>query len=217
MSDSILDMVTPPPSRDACIYGVVAGIVTSTDDPEKLGRVKVRFLWLADTDESDWIRVAVPLAGEGSGLWMIPHVDDEVLVAFEQGHTAIPYVIGSLWSKREKNGPPAAGAEAGSGVQMLRSRSGHVVRLDDRKGQEKIEIVDRSGKSSIVLDTRENAITLTCQGDLMLESKGGHVVVKAAKGVEITSRSGVQVQADADVNVRARANVKVKGTTIDLN
>lgn len=209
MSDSIWDLVADRPSTKLRIDGVVAAVVTNTVDPENLGRVKVRFLWLADTDESEWARVAVPLAGKEYGAWMIPQVDDEVLVAFEQGSTALPYVVGSLWSGTAR--PPGSGAEAGSRVAMLHSRGGHVVRLDDREGEEKIEITDAAG-NAIVIRTRDNAITLTCQGDLTLESKGGKVVVKAAKGVGLAATGD-----GAGVDVRAAGGVTVKGKSIDLN
>jgi uncharacterized protein involved in type VI secretion and phage assembly len=217
MTDSLLAVLTPPACDGDRRYGVVTGIVTNDEDEKKLGRVKVRLSWLDSTYETVWARVAVPLAGNESGTWLIPAAGDEVLVAFEQGDPRFPYVIGCLWNQGEKNRPPKSGEEAGSGVQMLRSRSGHVVRLDDRKDQEKIEITDKSGKNSIVIHTKDNAITLTCQGDLTLESKGGKVVLKASKGVDVTSKSSVQIEAAADVNVRAKASVKVKGTTIDLN
>ena len=215
MTNSLLDLLTPPACDSRRIYGVVTGVVTSNADEKKLGRVKVRLRWLDDGYETVWAYVAVPLAGKERGTWLIPAVGDEVLVAFEHGDLTKPYVIGSLWSKSAA--PPPAGVEGGSEVAVLRSRSGHVVRLDDRAGKEKIEIIDKSGKSSIVIDTKEGAITLTCQGDLTLESKGGNVVLKAAKGVDVTSKGSVQMEAGADVNVRAKGNVKVKGTTIDLN
>lgn len=196
---SLLDLVAPPPADVRRIHGVVTGVVTNNKDEKKLGRVKVRFDWLADTYETDWARVAVPMAGKERGTWLIPAVGDEVLVAFDQGDMSHPYVVGSLWSQTDA--PPKSGAAGGSEVAVLHSRSGHVVRLDDRKGQERIEITDRSGKNSIVISTRDNGITLTCQGDLTLESKGGSVVLKAKKRM----------------HVEAEGAVKVVGDRIDLN
>jgi len=43
------------------VTGVVIGIVTNNKDPEGMGRLKVRFPWLSDSDESAWARVAVPM------------------------------------------------------------------------------------------------------------------------------------------------------------
>lgn len=197
--DSVLAAVTPPPDDDRRVYGVVTGVVTNNQDPEKLGRVKLRFPWFSSKDESGWAPVAAPMAGNERGMWMLPAVDDEVLVAFDRGDMLHPYVVGSLWSQAAK--PPKAGVEAGSQVTVLHSRSGHVVRLDDRKGEERIEITDRSGKNSIVISTKDNGITLTSQGDLTLESTGGSVVLKANKRMHI----------------EAEGAVKVLGKRIDLN
>src|ERR1044071_2365054 len=38
-------------SRGGRIYGVAVGVVTNNKDPDKLGRIKVKFPWLSDTDE----------------------------------------------------------------------------------------------------------------------------------------------------------------------
>lgn len=206
----LLDLLTPSTDNGGRIHGVVTGTVTNNQDPEKLGRVKMCFPWLAEAYESEWAHVTVPMAGKERGMWLIPEVGDEVLVAFGQGDLLHPYVVGSLWSRPA--GPPPAGVEAGSEVRMLHSRSGHVIRLDDRKGEEKIEITDGSGNNSIVIHTKDNAITLTCQGDLTLESKGGKVVVKAAKGVDLAATGE-----KAGVDVSATGGVKVKGARIDLN
>ncbi len=92
------------------IYGVAIGIVTNNRDPEKLGRVKVRFPWLSDVNESAWARLCSPLAGKGRGFYYLPEIDDEVLVAFEFGDINRPVILGSLW--RGENIPP--GTEEGT-------------------------------------------------------------------------------------------------------
>ena len=57
--------------REGRIWGVVIGVVTNNQDPDELNRVKVRFPWLSDEDESHWARVLTPMAGKdlGSGYW----------------------------------------------------------------------------------------------------------------------------------------------------
>jgi uncharacterized protein involved in type VI secretion and phage assembly len=216
MSQPLLDLLQPPAGPAASrTWGVVTGVVTNNQDPEKLGRVKVRFPWLADEQESPWARVAAPMAGQERGLWLLPEVDDEVLVAFEHGDPRFPCVLGALWSR---NAPPPETNEDGKNARrQLRSRSGHLVRLDDAEGEEKIEIVDGSGKSSIVIATKDNSITLTCEGDLTLESTGGKLVLKA-KGMEIASQDAVRLEAQGDVELAASGgNVTVKGSTVNLN
>ncbi|MEA2176331.1 MAG: hypothetical protein QOD00_3923, partial [Blastocatellia bacterium] len=146
-------------ARDLRIGGVVVGIVTNNQDPDEMGRVKVKFPWLSDEDESNWARVATPMAGKERGLYLLPEVEDEVLVAFENGDMRFPYVLGSLWNGKDT--PPAKNDDGKNNVRVLKSRSGHVIRLTDEDGKEKIEIIDKSEKNSIEIDTASNTITIT--------------------------------------------------------
>jgi uncharacterized protein involved in type VI secretion and phage assembly len=208
---SLLDAVQPPPpAAGPRVYGVVTGVVTNNQDDEAKGRVRIRFPWHADEEESPWARVAAPMAGSGRGLWLLPEVGDEVLVAFEQGDPRLPYVVGTLWSKDVP--PPETNADGGNNVRVLHSRSGHVVRLDDTEGRETIQIADGSKKNSILISTADNAITITCEGDLTLESREGRLVLKAAKGVEVTTSEGaMKLEAKDDVSLTTSGgNVTVK-------
>ena len=80
--------------------GIVIGVVVDLDDPEQLGRVRVKFPHLND-EVSDWSRLATPLGGKDRGWFLRPEKDDEVLVACEQGDPRRTYVVGSLWKKIE--------------------------------------------------------------------------------------------------------------------
>src|ERR1700750_2275998 len=85
-------------ARSGRIYGVVVAVVTNNQDPDGFGRVKVKFPWLSDVDESSWARIAAPMAGKARGIYFLPEVDDEVLVIFEHGDVRSPYVLGALWN-----------------------------------------------------------------------------------------------------------------------
>ncbi len=80
------------------INGVVVAIVTDNNDPNNTARVKLKFPWLDDSYESDWARLAQLGAGPNSGAVWIPEVNDEVLVAFENGDIRRPYVVGNLYN-----------------------------------------------------------------------------------------------------------------------
>jgi len=149
------------------IHGVVVGIVTNTDDPKDLGRVRVRFPWLSDKDESDWARIAAPLAGKDRGAYFLPEVDDEVLVVFEHGDPRFPYVIGALWNGKDK--PPAEKAGKNQ-VRVIKTKSGHVVRFTDSNDAQTIEIID-SGGGSIVFDGKKKSIRISGQ-EITIEASG---------------------------------------------
>lgn len=174
--DMLRDLISQG-SPDGRYWGVVIGVVTNNHDLEGLSRVKVRFPWLSDDDESHWARVASPMAGNGRGFFCLPEVDDEVLVAFEHGVVEYPYVIGSLWNGQDK--APESNGDGKNNMRTLKSRSGSIIRLNDTKGAEKVEIIGANGGASIVLDLSNNSITIKATGDLTLQ--GDHVVIKGTK------------------------------------
>ena len=102
--------------------GVCVALVTNNQDPQGRGRVKVKFPWLGEDDESTWIRIASPMAGNGRGMYFLPEVDDEVLVAFEHGAgDAILDRAGRI--ARLELGPQT---HAGLGAQALELDQGRV-------------------------------------------------------------------------------------------
>ena len=196
------------------IYGVVIGIVTNNQDPDKLGRVKVRLPWLIDTTESYWARVATLMAGKGRGSFFLPEVDDEVLVAFEHGDVRFPYVLGALWNGVDT--PPYDNADGANNLRVITSRSNHQIILDDTSGSEKIQILDKTGKNSLTIDTSANTMTLQVEGDIVLKAANGKIVLDA-QAVEITSSQATKVQAGSTMEVTARQTMTVKGQTVNIN
>jgi phage baseplate assembly protein gpV len=82
------------------INGAVIGLVTQVEP----GRVKVNYPWLDEHHESDWVRVATAMSGNGRGSFFMPEINDEVLLIFDQGNPRIPYVVGFLWNGKDE--PP---------------------------------------------------------------------------------------------------------------
>ena len=172
--------------------GAVVGIVTNIDDPQNQGRVRVRFPWLSGDEESAWARVASPMAGDGRGIFFLPEVNDEVLVAFEQGDMHKPYVIGALWNGNDS--PPASDAISGGQVvkRLIKTRAGHTITLDDTSGSEKIILEDNQGNNVITFDSAGRKLTIESQGD-------------------------IEIKSNMNVKIEATAKVEVKGATIELN
>jgi len=207
MPNSLLDLLSPESSRgNGRILGVVMGIVTNNQDPEKMGRVRVKFPWLSDDHESWWARIATPMAGPNRGVYFLPEVDDEVLVGFEHGDVRYPYVIGSLWNGQDA--PPGNNDDGKNNIRLIHSRSGHLVRLDDTNGDEKIEIIDKTGSNSITIRSSDNSVTITCTGKMKLH---------ASQGMEITSDADIKIQAGATMTVQSSANMTIKGAVVNIN
>jgi uncharacterized protein involved in type VI secretion and phage assembly len=143
--------------------GVVVGVVTSLDDPEGLGRVQVRLPYLGDDTTSDWAPVVSPMGGDGRGMAFRPEPEDTVLVAYEMCDPRRPYVLGGFWSRPSP--PPDLGARPeANDWRVIRSRSGHVIRLDDTPGGERVEVVDSRERLRLVIDTAASEIAITADG-----------------------------------------------------
>lgn len=210
----VLDHSVNEEARIGRIQGVVVGVVTNNQDNDGLGRVKVKFPWLSDTDESWWARIAAPMAGKQRGAYFLPEVNDEVLVAFEHGDVRFPYVLGALWNGQDA--PPLTNSDGKNNIRMIQSRSGHIVKLNDEDGKETIEIIDKSQKNKIVIDTSKNTITVTTDKDITLSAANGTIKLDAQK-VEISGSQGAKLTSGGSMNVEASGTMTIKGATVNIN
>jgi phage protein D len=152
--------------------GVVVGLVTNNKDPNGLGRIKVKYPGMDELDESPWVRLAAPMAGQQRGFYALPEINDEVLIAFEQGDIHRPYMVGMLWNGADH--PPKPNHEVVSGdgrvnQRLIRSRSGHQIILDDTNGAEKVIIADKHGNEITMAD---GSMSIKVKGDLAIEASG---------------------------------------------
>ena len=211
---SIAEMIRQEKKAVPGIYGVVTGIVTNNQDPDELGRVKVKIPRISGEDESNWARVVSFFAGKDRGAFFLPEVEDEVLVAFEYGDINMPYVIGTLWNGVDT--PPETNSDGENNIRVIKSRSGHVIRLDDKDGEEKIEIIDKSEKNLLTINTSENKITISSEQDIEILAPNGKVLIDADT-FEIKSASDSKIESGGNLDMEASGDMNAKGSTINLN
>lgn len=177
-------------------YGLYPAQVTDLRDPDAQGRVKVALPWAPDPAGARyeaWARLATLLGGADRGTWLVPDVDDEVLVGFEAGDPRRPYVLGGLWNGRDA--PPASMDGAGRNLKkVICSRNGVRLTLDDTDGQEAL-LLETPGGQSIRLQDGPGAIEA--------RDANGNVVKLDGGGVTVTTSLKVTVQAGASVEVSA--------------
>ncbi|WP_291983748.1 phage baseplate assembly protein V [Candidatus Accumulibacter sp. ACC005] len=131
------------------LNGAQLARVVDIADPERRNRVQLRLLAFDAVDGQDaplWARVVCPFAGADRGAFLMPDVDDEVLVVFLHGDPRYPLVVGGLWSGA--NAAPAELGDEGNRFKRIRSKNGVTVTLDDQQGQELLLLETRAGRSS---------------------------------------------------------------------
>jgi uncharacterized protein involved in type VI secretion and phage assembly len=138
----------------AIVNGVVPAVVTAVD----VGTVKLNFPWLHPEHETDWVRIATAMSGNGAGSFFMPNVTDEVLVAFEHGDTRFPYVVGFTWNGVDL--PPGQDVKD----RKLVSKNGHMIRFLDSSPD------SGSTGALVVEDASGNRITMS-EGKVVVQGK----------------------------------------------
>ena len=140
--------------------------VIGNADPDGKGRVQVQMNWQTGNMRTGWIRVMTPDGGGSEnvptnrGFVFIPEVGDHVLVGFRHGDPNRPYVMGSLF-----NGRTGVGGFAENHLKSIRTRSGHVIELDDAPSSLGITIKDNKG-NSVHIDSAEDSIVVNAEKDI---------------------------------------------------
>ncbi len=198
------------PDRVGRIDGVVPALVTNVNDPDEQCRVKVKFPWLSANFESDWIRTVQAGAGAQRGAVVLPEVNDEVLVAFDQGDLRRPYVIGGLHNGVDK--PKVGNALVDSSGKVARrgfvSRTGHTLVFFDGTGKEGVALMTGDKGLRISLNKTGMAIKIT---------SNGAVEITGSKDVKIEAGTAMTLKAGTTMNIEAGAKLELKGATVAVN
>jgi uncharacterized protein involved in type VI secretion and phage assembly len=172
----------PSPNEAQRFYGVVLGTVLDNHELGSgeltIGRVQVSYPGLSENISSGWAPCVRPMAGAGTGFYALPEKGEQVLVAFEHGNLARPYVIGSLWNAQAR--PPTDNSNGRNDKRVIKSRAGHTITFDDTAGRGRLVIEDSQG-STIALDATDGSITISAKKDLTITA-GGTVRLEGGGG-----------------------------------
>jgi phage protein D len=212
---TLVDLLSPAP-RDEYAGSLVIGVVTNNDDPEKMGRVRVKFPDLDERQEGWWARVASTAASGKRGLMMMPLVDDEVVVGFEHGDPRRPFVLGCLWNGTNK--PEALAAEgAGKPDGSFNLRSDKKVAIGSGG--------DMAINTEAKMETKSTSdFTMQAGGKLAIKGNGAEISIVCAGGSVVIKQDGsiaikgtqITVDASAKLSLTSSGVVQVRGSQIVL-
>ena len=78
-------------------YGKYRATVVNNLDPENRGRVQAIVPDVLGLAPCSWALPCLPIAGKGSGSFMVPEIGAGVWIEFEQGHPDYPIWTGGFW------------------------------------------------------------------------------------------------------------------------
>jgi uncharacterized protein involved in type VI secretion and phage assembly len=201
------------------VPGVFIAQVTNNDDPQQLGRVKLKFPWLSDNYESDWARVAMVGAGPNSGVIFLPEVDDEVLCACEFGDLRRVFVLSPLHNGKDK---PSLGDGLVDGGKVKRrgmvSRKGHKIIFLDDDSKSGIALISSDGNLKVSLNETNSEITIHCKGKVTLQTDSDDIALNSGADVTIQAQGSVKVSGSSGVTVDGGGGeVSLSGSLVKLN
>lgn len=200
------------------IANLQTGVVTDNNDPDKLGRVKVKFPWNS-SDETPWVRVLSPHAGKDHGWYSIPEIGDEVLVGYEQDSPDMPIALGALYNKDDSPHADTGGQD--NNVKLFVTRTGHKIEVKDTSGSEQISITTKDGKNQVILDASAPSITVESKGDISIKGqaitiKGQSISLESDQNTQIKAGGNLQAEASANLTTKASAMLNIEGTTVTV-
>jgi uncharacterized protein involved in type VI secretion and phage assembly len=187
------------------VDSIVVGLVTNNNDPEKLGRVKVQFPYLSEK-ESFWAPVLVPSSGPERGLSMLPVAGEQVVVAFENGDTSFPYVLGSLFNGKDKPGEELAVTDGSFAM-----KSDHKALI---AAQEDIKLRTEKGKWIIEVNSGEITETVKSPGNYT-GTFDGKWNLTATQAITVESKQGVTIKAPS-ITLDAQGSLSLKGNQVSV-
>jgi type VI secretion system secreted protein VgrG len=220
----------PLPPFDGDLYKPNGNIeiaeVSDNKDPEKLGRVKIKFYWQKSDAESVWVRVSTLYSGEGKGILFTPEVGAQVIVGFQQNDPRQPVILGSLYPKADGE----SYTSDSNNLKMIRTSGGNSITFDDTDNDQRVILTnENNNKTSLILSFKnDGTIEMKTQGSLSLEGKDISIKsqtlkIEADQTIEMEAQQGTKIKsaqfkidANASLELATQGSLKIEGAMVDV-
>jgi phage baseplate assembly protein gpV len=165
--------------------------IVDNNDPEGLGRIKVKMPWQEPKGETTpWIPMVQPHGGGGKGFHFVPEIGEKVFVDFQAGNAEMPIVVGTLNNQSARGGHHVNGNH----IKAIQTRSGIKDIYDDAQGSKLSQ--DASG-TAIFMDGQNN----------MTQTIGNTLIINADKIIFNASQVQFNVSDSLIMNVALKIHI----------
>jgi type VI secretion system secreted protein VgrG len=205
--------------------------VVHNEDEDGQDRVKVHFPWQASGENTPWLKVVVPHAGQGYGFRFLPEIDDTVYVDFLNNDPELPFVMGCVYADNRRSGT----AHDGNHQKIIGTRSGRRLEINDDRGI--VKLMDNTSGSypynvmALIRDDAGTTATLQSHesennaslvhmhsenGAMLSVMKDGENILyielnKQDNKITIHSKQNIDINADGNINLNA-ANININAS-----
>ena len=236
MADSITDLLQVPNEEydSQIIPGFVQGTVVENNNSRYPGMVKVSFtVWEKGQNMIEWVRIVSPYAGKKYGSYVVPEVNDIVLVGFIGGSLKKPFLLGSLYPA--DSSLVKKQTDKTNSNKYMETKGGIQIALDDSRGKqsvtvttpkdikislddakEQILLTDKTGKNKIEMDLKKGEISIIAQKKITLKTGQSSIELAATPGQVKVNSGKVNLAAKQTMNIQGQTQTKVKGGSLAL-
>lgn len=200
----VLKPYRPQPIDWPQIGGTLPARVTSPDNDtygyiDTMGRYRIKFDFDLKTwrsgEESLWVRLAKPYAGDTYGFHF-PLIDGtEVAIAFTDGNPDRPYIAHAMHDSTH----PDHVTTANKHRNVIRTPANNKLRMDDQRGQEHIKLATEYGKTQLNM------------GHLVDQNKENR-----GQGFELRTDEWGAIAANKGLYLTAQTEPKAQGQQLDM-
>lgn len=234
--NSITDLLTSDNEYydSQIVPGFVQGVVVENNNANYKGMVKVEFtVWETGKNMCEWVRLMSPYTGKTYGTYLVPEIDEIVLVGFIGGSLKRPFLLGSLYPSNAQM--VKDNFDKQNLVKRITTKGGMDLLINEDNGKQKITITtpkgsqilvddekecctisDKAGQNKIHLDYKNDGIEISAgktlklsagKTELSLDGNAGNVTIKGTK---------VAVTADNEINLNAKAALKMQAAQVEM-
>jgi hypothetical protein len=175
--------MSPGSAQTKLYYGKYRATVIDNVDPLQQGRLLAQVTAPAGELPSTWAMPCVPAAGFQAGLFIVPPVQSQVWIEYEQGNSNLPVWTGGFWGSAADVPTFAMAPPAIPPGQNI--------------------VIQTTGQNMILLsDSAPTAVT----GGIILKSTSGAMLVVNDTGIYISNGQGAMITLigpTTDVNIGA--------------
>ena len=191
------------------IEGLQIGKVSKLDgDPAGENRIQVKIPVLNSEPDTVWARLLQFYASDQFGLFVVPEIDDEVILGFFNNDPRHPVILGSLYSSKRK---PPYEIDKKNNLKAFVSRSKLVIELEEEKKEITIKT---PAKNQIYISDDKKTIKLADQNNNTIEMNPDGIKIDACKDVIINAKANIKLTATSNIETKSTADTKLKGLNI---
>ena len=205
-------------------YGKYRGIVIDNADPEKRARLKLRIPSVLADQDTDWALPCLPYGGlDQQGMFMVPDVDSQIWVEFEEGDIHRPIWVGTFW-QQESDVPEDAAKEEPT-TRLFQTKSGHILQFDDEEGEEQFRLfhpadaemlIDKNGTISL-RDTSGAVLRMDAENnEIIVEDANGNIMTMNSSGTKVEDSNGNIIEMAAAGITAEAPKIVIKGSQVHL-